>query len=628
MAVAAQSQSCLMSDCIEGQIGGSPSTVRGSGLHVNAHPREPKIIYPCGKFIVIRDLENPARSFIYRGHNFPTTVAKFSPSGYWVASCDTSGKVRVWSWDHPEHLLKIEVSVFAGEVKDLDWDPESKRIVAVGDGQTLLAKVFMWDTGNSVGEMVGHSKRVTSVSYRPCRPFRIMTGAEDFRTCFYNGPPFALDHSNTNHTNWVNCVRFSPDGSRAVSVGTDKKIWLYDGKTGEPTNEVVNDHEGAILSVCWSPDNAKIATASADRSVKIFDVASLVCEHTIRFSDDVTRIGDMQQCVTWTTLGLISVSLSGDINFINHRASGFPERVQQGHQVSIICMSVNARDGRLITGSFDGVICGTELNRNCFGSKIMAAASMRTKQNIAGAAHGNKVSGLVLADGGRVVSVGWDDAVREARWPNDAQGEFVSDLATDGQPAAVGVSASGDVIVATNASVTVYRDGRQRSTVGRFAWSATSVAVCGNDEVAVGASDNNIYVFPLTDGNIGASRTVSGHRGAITALAYSPDGRHLAAGDTNHEVNVWIRGTSDAAVRGLWSFHTTRVTSVAWSPSGLHIASGSLDESIIVWSMENQRTRKQLPFAHKDGVTGVAFSAENKLISTGNDQVICLWNLR
>jgi WD repeat-containing protein 1 (actin-interacting protein 1) len=88
---------------------------------------------------------------------------------------DDTGKVRVWSWDNPEHQLKVEVPVFSGKIIDLDWDPESKRIVAVGDGKTLSAKCFMWDTGNSVGEMIGHSKRISTVSYKGSRPFRIMT---------------------------------------------------------------------------------------------------------------------------------------------------------------------------------------------------------------------------------------------------------------------------------------------------------------------------------------------------------------------------------------------------------------------------------------------------------------------
>ena len=139
-------------------------------------------------------------------------------------------QVRVWSWDNPEHTLKVEVPAFSGKIVDLDWDPESKRIVVVGDGKQTSAKCFMWDTGNSVGEMIGHSKRITTCSYKPSRPFRIMTGGEDFKTCWYAGPPFKIDHTNADHTKEVWCVRFSPDGSKLASVGADRRIVFYDSK--------------------------------------------------------------------------------------------------------------------------------------------------------------------------------------------------------------------------------------------------------------------------------------------------------------------------------------------------------------------------------------------------------------
>ena len=55
---------------------------------------------------------------------------------------DSSGKLRVWSWDNPEHLTKLELPVFSGEIKDIDWDHESKKLVAVGDGSPLVSYSF------------------------------------------------------------------------------------------------------------------------------------------------------------------------------------------------------------------------------------------------------------------------------------------------------------------------------------------------------------------------------------------------------------------------------------------------------------------------------------------------------
>jgi len=49
-----------------------------------------------GKSIFVRSIDNPSISKQYTAHTAQTTVARFSPSGYYVASGDASGSVRVW----------------------------------------------------------------------------------------------------------------------------------------------------------------------------------------------------------------------------------------------------------------------------------------------------------------------------------------------------------------------------------------------------------------------------------------------------------------------------------------------------------------------------------------------------
>ena len=157
-----------------------------------------------------------------------------------------------------------------------------------------MAKVFMWDTGNSTGDITGHSKRVLSASYKPTRPFRIMTGGEDAKTIFHTGPPFKLDHSNPVHSNFVNGVRYSPNGLLIVSVSSDKKIQFYDGVSGQPTHAIPDAHNGSIYSVSWSADSTRISTASADKSVKIWEVSTLQCVRTLNITSNLSAIGDMQ----------------------------------------------------------------------------------------------------------------------------------------------------------------------------------------------------------------------------------------------------------------------------------------------------------------------------------------------
>lgn len=269
------------------QVGPFPLTERGVPSKVYAHPKEPRIIYASRASVVVRNLEDPSDTFVYHGHQSSVTVAKFSPSGCWVASADEAGKVRVWAWDNPEHILKVEIMAFAGRIIDLDWDAESKRICVVGDGKEFSAKCFIWDTGNSVGEMVGHAKRIVTCSFKPNRPYRIMTGGEDFKTCVFAGPPFRLDHSNTDHTKEVWTVSYSPDGSKLASVGADRRIVFYEPKDGVKVSEIVEGGEGAhsssILTCAWSPDSAVLATGSLDKTVKVWDAATGACQTTHSF---------------------------------------------------------------------------------------------------------------------------------------------------------------------------------------------------------------------------------------------------------------------------------------------------------------------------------------------------------
>jgi len=69
-------------------------------------------------------------------------------------------------------------------------------------------------------------------------------------------------------------VSFSPDGKTLVSVGGDAKIFLYDGKTGESKGALSRDntHTGSIFAVGWDKSSTKLVTASADQSVKLWDV--------------------------------------------------------------------------------------------------------------------------------------------------------------------------------------------------------------------------------------------------------------------------------------------------------------------------------------------------------------------
>lgn len=62
------------------------------------------------------------------------------------------------------------------------------------------------------------------------------------------------------HSNFVNCIRYSPDGSKFITVSSDKKGIVYDGKTGVKIGELASEdgHKGSIYAVSWSPDSKRV----------------------------------------------------------------------------------------------------------------------------------------------------------------------------------------------------------------------------------------------------------------------------------------------------------------------------------------------------------------------------------
>lgn len=113
---------------------------------------------------------------------------------------------------------------FSGRVNDLAWDFESKRLIAVGEGKDKFGHSFLFDSGSSVGEISGHSKVINSVSIRPGRPLKAVTASDDFTMNLYNGVPFKFEKSITDHTRFVQCVRYAPNGDFFASGASDSKV--------------------------------------------------------------------------------------------------------------------------------------------------------------------------------------------------------------------------------------------------------------------------------------------------------------------------------------------------------------------------------------------------------------------
>ncbi|KAF9060368.1 WD40-repeat-containing domain protein [Rhodocollybia butyracea] len=142
--------------------------------------------------------------------------------------------------------------------------------------------------------------------------------------------------------------------------------------------------------------------------------------------------------------------------------------------------------------------------------------------------------------------------------------------------------------------------------------------------IASGSSDHNIHIWDSKTGK--ELQVFRGHTELVLSVAYSPDGKRIASGSWDGTTRIWNSETGEQlqVLRG----HTDVVRSVAFSsPDGKYIVSGSDDRTIRVWDSETGGEQKVLR-GHSGEVNSVACSPDGKKIVSGSDdQTIRIWNL-
>lgn len=595
-----------------------PSTERGRGILISGDPKSNKVLYTNGRSVIILDLHNPLNVAIYGEHAYPATVARFSPNGEWIASADVSGTVRIWG-THNDHVLKKEFKVLSGRIDDLQWSPDGMRIVASGDGKgKSLVRAFMWDSGTNVGEFDGHSRRVLSCAFKPTRPFRIVTGGEDFLVNFYEGPPFRFKLSHRDHSNFVNCVRFSPDGSKFISVSSDKKGVIFDGKSGEKIGELLSEdaHKGSIYAVSWSPDSKQVLTVSADKTAKVWDISedgSGKLKKTLTCSGS-GGVDDMLVGCLWQNDHLVTVSLGGTISIFS--ASNLEKAPLQfsGHMKNITSLAVLKGDPKcILSASYDGLIVK-------WFQGLGYSGKLQRKEN-------SQIKCFAAAEE-EIVTSGFDNKIWRISLHGDQCGDGDSvDIGSQPKDLSLVPLAPEIVLITTDSGVVMLRGTKVVSTINLgFAVTASAVAPDGS-EATIGGQDGKLHVYCIMGDTLKEGAVLEKHRGAITVIRYSPDFSMFASGDANREAIVWDRVSREVKLKNML-YHSARINCLAWSPDSSMIATGSLDTCVIIYEVDKPASsRMAIKGAHLGGVHGLTFTDVYSVVSSGEDACVRVWKL-
>ncbi|NNH67888.1 P-loop NTPase fold protein [Rhizobium laguerreae] len=329
----------------------------------------------------------------------------------------------------------------------------------------------MWSDGT--GALVGADGRIYLHDQPPLEPVRI-----DRR------PIQILEFKA--HAGNVASAAFSPDGARIVTASTDGTARIWNAATGKRLNEL-SGHTGVVKSAAFSPDGRRIVTASEDGTARIWDAATGSELMALRGHE-----GAVMSAVFSPDGSLVATASLDDTARIWDAVTGGQLHLLNGHLAVVYSVAFSPDGKRIVTGSADRT------------TRVWDVATAR--EIVSRSDHEEPVySAMFSPDGRSIVTASVDRTVRI--WNDDgAENADILSGYTDTVYTAA-FSPNGRNIVTASADgmarVWVTVAGKQRDVVELPGAAANSAAFSPDGGRIVTASgDGTIRIYSVMQGSV------------------------------------------------------------------------------------------------------------------------------
>ncbi|WP_016952361.1 caspase family protein [Anabaena sp. PCC 7108] len=588
------------------------------------------------------------------GHSRYVNGISFSPDGKMFASASGDGTVKLWNLADSKLI-----QTFLGHsraVNKIIFSTDGKNLVSASDDGSIK----VWSLDGSLLRTIKVGSSVKDITFSPDGKFLASSETNGGRDKLKDG---TIDNSkdgiiklwnwnsadekpiktiptkqcnNTKCTIWA--VRFSPDGKFLATASENRtiKLWKSDGTyVGYIDGPDKDDsgHNDQILSLSFSPNISAsgeylLASASRDQSVRVwsvrsdYDINPPIKEELKPKVLELAGHEDKVSAVEFTPDGKILASVSNDktVKFwnIDSRLQELKHEKEKAKSVSF------SPDGKTIASSgqsetnSEGIIHLWNWNEN--------RKSWEEKSKIP--AHKRLIWQVSFSpDGEKLASASWDGTIN--LWSK--QGELLASSANIGKSFySVSFSPDGKLLASGDADKNViiweYEGNSltQKQVLPNHTNDVRSVSFSPDGKWLASADLDNVIKLWRREGNSWKLiRDLEGHRNSIKRVIFSPDGQLLASASDDRTVKLWdINGKLINTLYG----HTGKVTDIDFRPDSQVLASVGADKKVILWG----RNGNLLHTINKhDGViSSVQFSPDGQtLASAGDDHRVILWNL-